>query len=263
MVSGVGFMATLELPLPEITIENFDHSWTRLLLVANAKEWDGARQLVIIPTLLRGKLIDYYSELTDDEKNDVDVLKKSLMEKAGLTKDPLAAARDFQMRVQGPAEKARDFAVAIKKKFKEAYLDEAMTSTVLLQKFMTGLRSSTGCQLLLKGKPASLDDAIKQAVEIEYALEFSDDGSLGVRQQDILTVQDSSNSDREELERLTKLIESLSRKVENIEEKLGQPHRNTETRTCYQCGMVGHLKRQCSLNSHGPARKVTGGWPRK
>ena len=120
MVSGVGFMATLEL---QITIENFDHSWTRL--VANAKEWDGARQLVIIPTLLRGKLIDYYSELTDD----VDVLKKSLMEKAGLTKDPLAAARDFQMRVQSPAEK---FALAIKKKFKEAYPDEAMTSTVLL-----------------------------------------------------------------------------------------------------------------------------------
>jgi len=34
----------LDLPLPEITIEDFHRLWTRFELVASAKEWDAAKQ---------------------------------------------------------------------------------------------------------------------------------------------------------------------------------------------------------------------------
>ena len=33
-------MAQLDLPLPEITVADFQRSWTRFELVASAKEWD-------------------------------------------------------------------------------------------------------------------------------------------------------------------------------------------------------------------------------
>ena len=33
-----------------------------------------------------------------------------------------------------------------------------------------------------------------------------------------------------------------------------------ETRKCYWCGEVGHIKRQCPLNFHEPAQMVTGSW---
>ena len=48
----------LDLPLPEITIKDFDHAWKRFELVLAAKEWNADKQKVILPTLLHGKLLD-------------------------------------------------------------------------------------------------------------------------------------------------------------------------------------------------------------
>jgi len=58
--------ATLDLPLPEITVEDFGCAWTRFELVVKAKEWDAARQNLVLPTLLRGKLVQFYIEASDE-----------------------------------------------------------------------------------------------------------------------------------------------------------------------------------------------------
>ena len=53
-------MATpLELPFTEITTEEFHQAWTRFKLVAEAKEWNADRRKLVLPTLLRGKLVEY------------------------------------------------------------------------------------------------------------------------------------------------------------------------------------------------------------
>ena len=95
---------SLDIPLPQITSEEFSRSWTRFELVATAKEWNAAKQLAVVPTLLRGKLIDYYLDLSEDERKDVKTLKAALQEKAGLKRDPLIASKLFNERVQGPPE---------------------------------------------------------------------------------------------------------------------------------------------------------------
>lgn len=61
----------LDLPLPEITTEEFSRAWTRFELVYAAKEWNTAKQLSILPTLLRGKLVDYFVELDTTTKADL------------------------------------------------------------------------------------------------------------------------------------------------------------------------------------------------
>jgi len=59
-------MATpLDLPLPEITSEEFQQAWTRFELVAAAKEWNDERKKLVLPTLLHGKLVEYYVEADD------------------------------------------------------------------------------------------------------------------------------------------------------------------------------------------------------
>ena len=73
-------MAQLELPLPELVAEDLKRGWTHFKFVATAKEWYVAKQLTVIPTLLRGKLIDYYVKLKDDIKSDVKLLKAALKE---------------------------------------------------------------------------------------------------------------------------------------------------------------------------------------
>ena len=165
-------MAQMDLPLPEITMENFLRAWTRFELVAAAKEWNTGKRAIVLPTLLRGKLLDIYIELGEDTRANLAEVKKTLMSKAGLTKDPLVAGKEFIARVQQEDETVNAFAVDLRLLFSQAYPSEEPTAGILLQQFLTGLLPSLSHQLLLRGKPTSLERAIKDAGEVEYALSF-------------------------------------------------------------------------------------------
>ena len=89
---------TFDLPLPEITVEEFPRAWTRFELVSAAKDWNAEKQASILPTLLRGKLVDYYVDLDAATKADLKLLKTALMKKAGLAQDPLMAGKLFISR---------------------------------------------------------------------------------------------------------------------------------------------------------------------
>ena len=47
-----------------------------------------------------------------------------------------------------------------------------MTSSILLQQFLTGLRTPVSKQVLLRGQPGNLEEAISEATRVEYALNF-------------------------------------------------------------------------------------------
>lgn len=93
-------MAQLDLPLPEITKEDFLRAWTRFELVATAKEWNAGKKATVLPTLLRGELVDIYIDLNEVVRADLSEVQKALMSKAELTKDPLVAGKEFIARTQ-------------------------------------------------------------------------------------------------------------------------------------------------------------------
>ena len=72
--------------------------------------------------------------------------------------------------------KVVDFADELKKLFVQAYPNEPTTSTILLQCFLTGLRTPISRQLFLRGKPELLENTMKDVHEVEYALEFGTSG---------------------------------------------------------------------------------------
>ena len=88
-------MAAFDVPLPEITVEEFLRAWTRFELVSTAKEWNSEKQASILPKLLRGKLVDHYVDLDAATKADLKLLKAALMKEAGLAQDPLTAGKLF------------------------------------------------------------------------------------------------------------------------------------------------------------------------
>jgi len=94
------------------------------------------------------------------------------MEAVGIACDPLTAGQAFMNRHQSAGETVRDYAADIKKLFKESYPEEAQSSPILLQRFLTILAAPIGRQLLLKGKPTTIEQAITDATSIEYALNF-------------------------------------------------------------------------------------------
>ena len=82
-----------------------------------ANKWDNGRELAILPALLRGKLQDFYITLGDSQKKDLPMLKKSLRDRAGLTKDPLTSTKKFTEKKQNSKESVRDFEVELRKLF--------------------------------------------------------------------------------------------------------------------------------------------------
>ena len=62
-------MAKSSFQLPEIGIEDFEHSWTKFHLAVAANKWEIETELAVLPALLRGKLVEYYVSLEDDEKD--------------------------------------------------------------------------------------------------------------------------------------------------------------------------------------------------
>ena len=280
----------LDVPLPEITSEEFLRAWTRFELVASAKEWNEAKQKSVLPTLLRGKLVDYFVELSDETKADLQAVKQALMKKAGLVKDPLLAGRLFITRDQGPSENVAEFAEELKKLFVQAYPAEALTSAILLQRFITGLRAPISRQLLLRGKPESLKNAVKDACEIEYAMNFEVEGR---KQEDVNVVhqkpkemqpvathlQDVESIKQDLWQQIDKRMEAMETKLEamvlgssrNSQPKSFDPRsqrghwrgrgRGVRRQACWLCQEEGHFKDQCPLNYKGPVRSV-GDWPR-
>ena len=275
---------SLSIPLPEITIEDFSQSWMRFELVATAKKWEGPKQLSVIPTVLRGKLVDYYIDLEESEKADIDQLKKALTERAGLMIDPLATVRRFTARSQAPQKRVSAFATELKKLFKQAYPSEATSSSVLLQRYLTGLRPAISRQILLKGKPTSLEQAMKEAAEVEYALDFYKTKEL---QYEVNAVQEDTAATvgNTKLNRLEDTMQKMMERLETMESRL-RDHAATRTRDdgatgtsrraigarserrtrprnnlrCFLCGEEGHFQRQCPLNFAEPARMVGGSW---
>lgn len=78
-------------------------------LVTSTKEWNKAKQKPILSTLLsqRGKLVDYFVELNDKTKLDLQAVKQTLIQKVDLVKNPLLVGRLFSTRDQGLSESGR------------------------------------------------------------------------------------------------------------------------------------------------------------
>ena len=129
LVAAVTRMATptSSLPLPEITTYDFERSWTRFHLVAAASKWDDEKKLLMLPALLRGKLVEIYISRSAEEKASLTTLQRALSDRAGITRDSLTSARAFSERKQGAHESVRDYEIYLKnsKLFKEAYPDDA------------------------------------------------------------------------------------------------------------------------------------------
>ena len=74
------------------------------------------------------------------------------------------ASKEFIVRTQQSEKTVNVFADGLKLL---SYPSEASTSGVLLQRFLTGLKAPFSRQVLLRSKPNTFEQAIKEATKIE------------------------------------------------------------------------------------------------
>ena len=159
----------------------------------------------------------------------------------------------------------------------QAYPDEDMDSTVLLQNF---------CQAHQNNAVKKIPDNLSIAVN-EYPLQFEQTNSKPDTnyppEQAINMLKDGnkcSGQQDDEYAKLQKTLEALTKQLESLEATLHCKSQETRTKTkvsdtqtelrillenhpigpCYCCGQEGHLYCQCPLN-YQPASKVDNHWP--
>lgn len=266
----------IELPLPEISTDNFSRAWLRFQLVAKAKAWDEDQQKTILPTLLRGDLLDAYLSLSDEEKDSLDTMKEALAKRAGVAKHPLLVCKLFSEKSQGAHQRVLEYATELTKLFREAYPSEGATSAVLLQRFLAGLNPAISQQVLLKGQPLSLDEVVKAATEVESVLQF------GQSQQPaeiplVCALQEQQRVQQETIEKLTATMEQLMKRLDGTRQPRQESHRANQDQRgsqdqrsryrrrldirdvqCYRCREYGHYQYQCPLNGQQSVPKEGG-----
>ena len=273
-----------DLVIPDIACEDFESSWIRFELVAAAKEWSQEKQALILPTLLRGKLVECYIELEADTKKAVKCVKEELVKRLRLCREQLEAGKLFMARSQLEKERVAEFAMHLKKLFKQAYPEERSTSGILLQRFVLGLKTPISTQLLLRGKPDTFEKAIEVAREIELVLEFeSKPMELHAK---VSSVEDCDTGLKVALKELTERLGNMEAQLQSAVQSsvaAGSSKTKAETRVteqeagrrcasndhwrksgrtcCFRCGEEGHIKRYCPLNFNGFTGKLNGGRP--
>lgn len=131
--------------------------------------------------------------------------------------------------------------------------------------------------MLLRGKPTTLDQAIKETGEIEYALNFE---NREAKHEVNLVPQKKEPTEfeklQENLDRMSKHLEeleiSLNKKDRNSPNRFrssrssggrsyGRNSRQPATQACWLCGEIGHFSMQLSFKLQW-ASPDGGGWPR-
>ena len=144
-------------------------------------------------------------------------------------------------------ESIRDFDLALRKLFAEAYPQEnADVSSAYLSRFITGLLPEIAKEVLLRGAPGNIEDAVKKAIDVERVMHY-----VEKQEMEVMKIETSGGQYRdttqEMLEQVVKRMEALESR---LEKRTYRP-RQAGSRRCFNCNEEGHYRRNCPYAKRG------------
>lgn len=209
-------------------------------LVSKSNKWDDESKALKLATALRGRAQGILSDLTMEEQLDYRCLVKVLTDRF----QPEDQAEIYKAQIKGRLRKKDEtlpeLAQEIKRLVRLAYpgAPHEIRQQLGLDYLIEALNDSDMEWAIHQGKARTISDAVRIALEFEAFQTGRRKRSTtraAIRCQK--EVEDNNVKDLED--RLT----DLTARVASLQEK--PKAKNSESRKCYYCDKVGHIKRDC------------------
>ena len=234
-------MAGLGIALPEPLHGEDAKSWfKRFEVCAVANEWNDAKKLLRVPTLLKGRAWAVFESLSDAETDTYEHLKTALLSRLSpdTAEERLIAREELNRRkfVEG-RESIDEMARGIERLLDRASpgLPANVRDSELQYHLINALPDKVSLQLKLLPQ-----ENYQQTISKARELLLIYGRSSGAEQANQVLVSPSN-------ERLEKLEETLQHVTQQLA-TLGQSPAITTQRRCFTCGRPGHQARECRRN---------------
>ncbi|KAJ8942043.1 hypothetical protein NQ318_002798 [Aromia moschata] len=210
---------------------------------AKANGWTPQEMATSLVISLRGQALEILQSIPEEQQNDYDRIVGALEIRYGHKYLRQVYQSQIKSRQQRSNESLQEYEADIERLIHLAYpqAPKEFLEQIGIQTFIDGLVDTEMQQALRLGRHATISDALIAALEFKAAKEASRNYKPKVRQ---VTFDESQS--------LKETIEKIMRETLNGMRQTNAPQK--ETRSCYNCGRIGHLQRFCRARSRSQSR---------
>ncbi len=234
----------------------WDAYFTQFELLSQMNHWNRKERAMQLAVSLRGSAVTVLTNLPASRRDDYDALTSALRSRFGSEHQAELNRAKLRARMRQREETLPELAEDVERIARLAYPDaaEPMIETLAKDQFIDALQDEDMRLKLRQGRPGTLRETLELALELESYLLASRRTKPAAVREARLEKSNSAEGKREDsnplsVELLQQLVDALQACKGSFSQKSqGQPsttRKPGEPQTCWQCGEVGHFRRQC------------------
>ena len=221
--------------------ESFQDWLEQFEAISELGRWDSHCKLVNLTTRLKGTAYSFYRSLALEKRSSYSLLVAELKKRFTPVRLTAIQSQVFHGRQQGPKESVDEYAQELRKLFAKAYSSiarggpeaESLGQSVLANQFIAGLRADLKAKVV--GTEGDLDQLLAKA-RFEEAKRRELDATKG------------NSSSKKPPPGGTQGSAPKGEQCSLEKSSPKKPFVPLASRTCFNCGMSGHLSRDCSYS---------------